>query len=236
MTELFAPPPLRPEDIQPKSAGKTLGEIGLPELLPRPLAQDESFAALARAVEEEIRRLDALIPETLIWSRLDALEEPLLTHLAAWLHADLWDDAWSAEQKRSFLRGQIALHRKKGTAWAVETAIALVYGPSRISEWMEYGGQSGRFRLDLDILAAGLDRENITAILDMVEKYKRKSQHLDGVDFSLNAGARIHAAALAEAGLTLTMYPYVETEHEAENAPAVAAGQDLLGLVTFKQE
>ena len=65
--------------IIPEGNGLTVGEIGLPDLLPSSIANDKIMRALALAKEREMRRFLAILPSVLLWSAIDRLEEPILT-------------------------------------------------------------------------------------------------------------------------------------------------------------
>ncbi len=75
----------------------------------------------------------AALPHTpevlaLLW---DAQRCPvqLLPWLAWALSVDEWSEAWTEAQKRAVVQESIALHRKKGTPWAVKTALAAIGYP-----------------------------------------------------------------------------------------------------------
>lgn len=75
--------------------------------------------------------------------------EALLPWLAWALSVDFWDDAWPLDYRRATVAGSIAWHRKKGTPWAVEQALAAIgYPDSRLiehrqlyQEWITAGGE-----------------------------------------------------------------------------------------------
>ena len=187
----------------------------MPELLPSSISYDRTVLALAAAINKEIELFAAEIPAVLLWPAISILEEPLLTHLAFMLHVDWWDEAWDLSAKRLFLYRQILLHRRKGTAWAVEEAVSIVYGQARVREWFEYGGPPGCFLVDLEILAGGLSQDDVDKIVLMIGKYKRKSQHICGLTFSTGAEGVLFLAADAELETVLDIYPYQPDEIEA---------------------
>jgi phage tail P2-like protein len=229
-----AMPPLTPEQIQPGDQGLLLTDIGVLDLLPPVLAGDESMRAVARAVDAEIRRIDERIKSALIWAALNELTEPMLSHLAAWMHVDWWDEDWTLEAKRAFIFWQVPIHRKKGTCWAVEEAVSLVYGQAFVREWFEYGGEPGWFRLEVDVRDSGLTKFQIEKIEIMVETYKRKSQHMDGLTFSTGAACTIYIGAACLTDEVLTIYPYYPTELEqAQAAIYSAAALDVLETFTI---
>lgn len=230
-------PVVTPEQIQPAGQGRSLADIAVLELLPPVPAGDESFRAMARAIDAEIRRIDDQIPKVIIWAMLGRMQEPLLSHLAVWLHADYWDEDWTVEAKRAFLFRQIKIHRKKGTCWAVEEAISLVYGPAYVREWFEYGGEHGWFRLEVDVLDLGLSEFQISKIEQMVEKYKRKSQHLGHLTFSTGSTGTVYIGAACLADEVLTVYPYYPTELSQPTAAVYrGAALDVLETVSIFEQ
>lgn len=75
--------------------------------------------------------------------------EELLPWLAWALSVDVWQDAWSAEEKRTTIQQSISWHRKKGTPWAVKAALAGIGFPECVlvehralhEAWLAAGGE-----------------------------------------------------------------------------------------------
>lgn len=88
------------------------------------VATDERLSALA----DLSARLEALPVELALTHLVDVADERLLPHLAYGWHVtslEGWQLADTPEKRRALLRRAIALHRKKGTPWAVKEAIAM---------------------------------------------------------------------------------------------------------------
>ena len=192
--------------------GRLIGGEGLPGLLPSSITYDRSMVSLARAIGDEAEIFIRKIPAVLLWPAIADMKEPLLTHLAFMLHVDWWDEAWTIEAKRLFLFRQILLHHRKGTAWAVEEAVSLVYGQARVREWFEYGGPPGCFLVDMEILETGLSQDEIDKIVMMIGKYKRKSQHICGLTFSSVTDGKVYLGAAVEAEIMVDIYPFQPDE------------------------
>ena len=79
--------------------------------------------------------------------RPDVCDPSLLPHLAWEFSVDDWSPDWSEAEKREAILAAPAIHRRKGTPWAVEEA-AGVWTSARVSEWFEYGGAPYRFRVE----------------------------------------------------------------------------------------
>ncbi|WP_051183059.1 phage tail protein I [Desulfocurvibacter africanus] len=125
---------------------KILADISLAELLPEPLRRDATYQAAAKSLDAELQAVTTAARSIDVRTRLDELREPLLAHLAAELHADLWDPKWSEAQKRQAIRDALAVHRTKGTPWAVERLLAPL-AEVEMQEWFEYGGLPYTFRV-----------------------------------------------------------------------------------------
>ena len=77
---------------------------------------------------------------------------PAFLPLLAWEYSvDEWDPAWTVAVKRNAIKQSLEVHRHKGTAYAVETAIQALDLGAVVEEWFEYGGTAYRFRLTIDL-------------------------------------------------------------------------------------
>jgi hypothetical protein len=90
--------------------------------LPPPLAADARSAALAALAD----RLDALDLSVLLTDLIDMVTAEALPLLAEQFHV-LGDEGWALavteDQRRSLIKNAIALHRYKGTPWAIHQAL-----------------------------------------------------------------------------------------------------------------
>ena len=96
-----------------------------PSLLPPPLATDLSMRAL-EAVQSRLSDID-LLP-TLIYD-FEHVIASALPHLGEQFHvtgAEGWRIAATEEQRRELLARAVALHRHKGTPWAIREALKAV--------------------------------------------------------------------------------------------------------------
>ncbi len=170
---------------------KTLTDISFLDLLPASISSDPVIVAAARALDGELAKTTANINAINIWSRIDEIEEPLLSMLAWELHVDYWDQAWPDSAKRETIKKAYILHMIKGTPAAVVEAIKTVWNDAEIEEWFEYDGAPGYFRAYTD---ETLSAEMIDRFVEMINAYKNCRSWLDklgvkrGLDCSLNVG------------------------------------------------
>ena len=161
---------------------------------PDVIAADERLAALA----DLSARLEALPVDKALTHLVDAVDARLLPHLAhGWHVTDLegWRLADTPEKRRAILRRAIALHRKKGTPWAVKEALAISGIEAELAEWWQQAPAGAPFTFTVDIAAgqpAAREPAAFEAAQRHVDEWKPVSRH---------ASYRIAAAALAAAAI-----------------------------------
>jgi phage tail P2-like protein len=132
----------------------TLETISLAALVPTSIKDDPQIKAAIAALDAELREVSSLSKTPSLFYRLDQLDHGPLDHLAWQMGVDTWHGGLSLPDKRNLIRRAIALHRKKGTPWAVRQALIWCgFGSAEIREhsqvvaaWLAAGGA----RLDAD--------------------------------------------------------------------------------------
>ena len=125
-----------------------LSNTKLVDLLPASISGDANVIAAANAIDGELQKVTALIPETVLIARIDVLPEKVLDLLAWQWHVDFYEPVgFSIDKKRAAIKNSIAWHRKKGTPWAVEQVLSTMFDSSSVEEWFDYGGEPYHFRI-----------------------------------------------------------------------------------------
>lgn len=126
-------------------SGITLQEIPFNDMLPSSINQDETIQNVSKSIDPHLQKTEQDIDNILIWSRIDEAADPLLSTLAwqfSLTHEYIWKLAESDTAKRELLKSAKALHKHKGTPWAVRQIIrALGFGEVDLIE-----GQGIRYR------------------------------------------------------------------------------------------
>lgn len=73
--------------------------------------------------------------------------EPLLPWLAWHLSVDNWNEDWTEKIKRNVISESIAVHKTKGTRYAIERALSALAVRIDLLEWWQNGGQPYTFEL-----------------------------------------------------------------------------------------
>ena len=178
------------------SGRMTLSELEFLRLLPEFMRSDKAVQGLSVGLDIIIPQAAESVKKLSTWDQIDKLSEQELDDLA-WELNILWYDAnASVAVKREIVKNSDKVFRHLGTKWAVENVINTYFGEGYISEWWEYGGEPGRFRVYST--NPSLTQERITEFLHLLNKVKRASAKLDGVyieitcQMPLAAGVVVH--------------------------------------------
>lgn len=122
--------------------------------------------------------------------------EWLLDNIATAEDVDFYDKSFTVSQKMLIIKNSDFLKSKKGTPIAVERALSNIFLDAEVVEWFNYNGQKGHFKVYVTVSGVA-DTETRNLALKVIEKYKRKSQILDELNFktvSLTATQRLALA------------------------------------------
>lgn len=119
---------------------KSLLDISISDIAPSSIMEDPQMLAMMASLDPELKSVSQDIRETLIYSRIDELSEPVLDLLAWQWHVDFYELARTLEMKRAAVKGSIAWHRKKGTVWAIRKALEMLGIKGTVTEWWKIPG------------------------------------------------------------------------------------------------
>lgn len=171
---------------------RRLGSTPFRELLPDSLSGDPSIRAAAAALDTVLDATTRAIPGVLLYARLP---EPVLDLLAWQLHVEGYETAVDLAAKRQLIAGSLLLHRRRGTPWAVRTALeAALHVPATVQQWFEYGGEPYFFRVRLELGGAELDEAAQRNALQLILDYKNVRSWLDYLETASSIPCREHVA------------------------------------------
>lgn len=157
----------------------SLQDYSILDLLPISLKKDPFIIALAEAIEIQLNEAYQDAMKLTNFNDVDNLPEPLLDYLAYQRHVDFYENDLSIDQKRKLIKNATMWHRKKGTPWAVEEVVSVVFNNAEAKEWFDYEGKPFFFRVETDDTlkqSTDLDR-----LVKMIDATKNKRSHLENV-------------------------------------------------------
>jgi phage tail P2-like protein len=158
----------------------------------------------------------------------------LLPWLAWALSVDEWDETAPLDIQRNIIANAIPIHKLKGTAFAVKTALAVLGHTGHITEWWQTQppGDPHTFIADIEIDARGIDLTQQNHIERQIIAVKPARSH-----FSMRligrANSRPRIAHALLSGESATIYPFVTTRTDAPPPRAsIAIGMQTWGATS----
>lgn len=177
--------------------------LSILDLIPPNLKNDEKIVTAAKALDEELIRTSKSIKETILFARIDELDEDKLDLLAWQLHVDSWDRNIDIETKRALIKNSFKIHRMKGTPHAVEKLIETLFGDGYVEEWFEYGGQPYTFRVITNNSA--VTNERAEEFIKALNSVKNLRSWLDKVVITQAENLDIYFAGVVHIGDRITI-------------------------------
>ena len=184
-----------PYQLTPESLLSTFPEV---------LKNDERMLALGTAMAGQLAALFEQSAMATIYANIDTLPEEVLDMLATDFKVDWWSYDYTLEEKRRTLKNSWFVHKRLGTAGAVERALSAIYEGSEVIEWFEYGGEPYHFKLLIPVDQTTLDPTKHSTVLRLITYYKNLRSVLDDVEYygSECSGTLYVAAAFAGCEIT----------------------------------
>jgi len=193
-------------------------------VLPPALASDPRFSALCDLLWEQHASLPL---DKLLLYLIDTAPEVALLPLAEQFHvmgAEGWAVAETDAQQRALIKNSIALHRTKGTPWAIKQVLVTLGMEGVVSEWFDYGGAPYHFRIDVDLSGRGMGQHDIARLTELVNEYKNARSQLEALTMNVTVRSNVPRIGCAlYSGEVLTVLPWHSTELVQSHVQYLAA-------------
>lgn len=168
---------------------KGLRQARITDGLPRVLARQEWVIALSESLGLAIGKTLDYADESQIYTRLDAAPEAVLDALAVDWRIDWYDTGLTVEQKRRVVKTALTVRRLMGTAAAVKLQVHAIYPEAAVTEWFQYGGEPGCFRVTLPLPKEGITAAEYRRLKTGILTTKNERSHLDMIDIQYECEA-----------------------------------------------
>lgn len=153
--------------------------------LPPALAAKPETAAVSYAIARQIIYLSECMERIRIYSDIDSVPENILDILAAEMKSPQYDAALPVSSKRSIVKNALLNWITNGTVSQLMRSVGEVFGDgSDISEWFDYGGNAGYFKITTD--NPEVTDDTVEHFKAVVNDTKRLSAKLEGVTLALS--------------------------------------------------
>jgi len=192
--------------------------------------------ALERAIEAAQARLaDVPVPVDTLWDPWRCPAE-LLPWLAWAWSVDEWDPAWPEEVRRRVIAAAPEVHRLKGTRAAVERALQPLGISAELIEWWQVSPPrtAGTWTLTAWLdgwqVAGAADVAHAARVVRRTVRPVRPLSRPMTLRIGLRAPTPLRAAAAAQAGAVVAIYPSLPRQADAPGA--LRMGAALTGVQT----
>ena len=114
-----------------------------------------------------------------IYANIDNLQEPVLDYLAMEWRLPYYDSEFSLHTKRNLVKNGFQWNMSAGTPGIVEDLLQSVFGEGSVSEWFDYGGSPGFFKIRTNAMLTP-DIESFFSVL--LKKAKNVSSWLEKIE------------------------------------------------------
>lgn len=179
----------------------SLDNIQLEQLLPDSLRQIPDVKALSQAISVVLQKKYQEEKQMINGGYKDAAID-----LLAWeKHVDFYDPSLSLEQKKKLVDEADEWHKRKGTPWAVEQVVSIIFQNAKVQEWFEYGGDPFRFRIETEQVFSSSD--DLTRLLKLVDATKNKRSRLEEITIKRNVTGSTYFGGIFSGYQVTEIYP-----------------------------
>ena len=176
---------------------KSLFNAQIADGVPRVLREQPWVKALSLAAWELHKQTMEYIDGSQIYTAIDTVREEALDALAVNWKIDWYDTGYDIDQKRRIVKTALSIRRTMGTVSAVKAQADAIYPGSTLEEWFDFNGQTGTFRMTVDVTTTGpgntidiFRTEEIERRLTMAKRY---SSHLESMSYQIKHGIKVGA-------------------------------------------
>lgn len=149
---------------------------------------DEVAGDVVQSLSSEIKAFESFANPALC-------DEKYLPFLAYAFKVDFWDESLSVADKRALIKQSLALHRYKGTTWAIKQVFEALNIKAVVKEWFNYGGEPYHFKIDLSLEDKAITPQRADELASYVGIYKNVRSILDELILSYMQSQRVGVAS-----------------------------------------
>lgn len=210
---------------------KSLRQARITDGLPRVLARQEWVIALSEALGLALGKTLDYTDESQIYTRLDTAPETVLDVLAVDWKIDWYDTELTVEQKRRIVKTALTVRRLMGTAAAVKLQVHAIYPEATVTEWFQYDGRPGCFRVSLPLPKEGITAAEYRRLKTGILTTKNERSHLDVIDIQHECEAMVITGGCCSMSQIIEVWPELVSELEV-TSERIAGGAASMSQTT----
>ncbi len=160
----------------------TLDDVVVKDLAPDSLLRDENTKYIIESIDYVIRKIWFENKDKYrLFSRLDDMNDKEIELMLWEMHVDYIDESLTKKQKIYLIKESLLNHMIKGTPAAVENVCSIIFGDAVVTEWFDYEGDAGYFKVST--LGSLQNEDGYKRVIGVINAYKNLRSWLDGLIF-----------------------------------------------------
>lgn len=153
-------------------------------------------------LDESLSRIENVPTPARTVNNPDTAASNVLPWMAWARSVDNWDINWTDDQKRAVIKAAYAVHRQKGTVFALRTALEALGYQLIVQEWYQQVPEGDPYTFDVIITIEGaeISSDKFNELLAVIEANKNLRSHLSKVKLIVNSEATLYAIAATVSG------------------------------------
>ena len=171
---------------------------GLLDIMPPNLLADKKIYNVCLALDSTLKSIfdECNIPSLI--HNIDRLDSEFIDLLAYQFHVDFYDEALSLDIRRELVKKSIDYHMRKGTPYAMDGVVGLVFPDGVVEENWEYGGEPYHFRVN-NITVGMAGPKTLEQLMRAIDSVKNVRSTLDEIIFKReNTGIQYIGGVLSQ--------------------------------------
>lgn len=154
----------------------TIEDFSLDDITPYNIKNSREFSRVIPALDFQLGQITREINQEAIIYAIDNLSAEILDYLAVQFHVDFYDLAYTLEMKRSAIKNSVLWHMKKGTSWAILTALKSIGIDGEFLHWHDTGDEPYSFRIRANITGDFYRTQGKDAIIKSIVRVVNESK------------------------------------------------------------
>lgn len=171
-----------------------LKDAQITDCLPPIIANQPWAKAVSYATSQMFKRILEMAEASRTFTRVDELDHNVLDVLATDLRVSNYKQTYPLDLKRKLVKFALQYWATAGTKAATEEVVRTIFGDASISEWFEYGGEPGYFKIA--ITDTTLTDSDVLEFKRVAENVKRLSAWLDKIVLEMEEKAQMYVGII----------------------------------------
>lgn len=151
--------------------------------LPGWLGDEANVKALSYAISRQMKQVLAYSDAAKVYADVMKCSEAVLDILAFEIQIPKYKDSYSIDVKRRMVLNGLTFWVRMGTTGAIEDLCSDIFQNATVTEWFDYDGEPGHFRITTDNFR--LTNDDVKEFHKVINAVKRLSAHLDEIELVL---------------------------------------------------